>query len=845
MASSFITMPDEDSYEVLAETNQGSNQGKEENDVRSDGNIASKISLVAEDNDQDCVNESNCILKDRAVDDKDSLAMTENKISADTTITREFMKGDEEEAGTDVGNIDISSPSETVNCSTNGCREGKHDNVVEEITNVIRNETQPKMTMASNSDDQSTKGAAKDDTKEIQEDILNSDSSGSSGNLAVSTALKDNYHENKDTTAVKSSILNGDTVKEERQAGRENKMARETTMDSAPEIVTTGSASDNEKGLDNNLKNSKTSGAAEVVEHDTIATLSLSKEDENVGEKAATPSAHTKVTPHGTTESDDEARKTISTREIIGDEETEKHLVNRAISASSETGKVERDDYTKREETPDVTTFKDNGPSRQASDELIENQEGDNSLVGGNSSMNEDTIVETKDDEISISSQTEPEDGHVEMATPSTPLGQTKGAKILMNRFSSWRKKANEAVSTNMGALSKSQQFQEFRMMASAALTRKKDEDEEQRTNSDDESSQSGGNQRDKNNGSVCGNEKGMEKIPGLDTDNQAEQNDASLLDRTSQVEEPSSGDDCDEPVTTNPRMALRTHSIVDDDDESASGSTTDYEDSDYQTSEYTESGFSADENRFRAAAASLYMRTAASVMVDSVATGFRGRYGEGADEQEQMKGEPAAKSQTEKILSSSAAKHMQEILDTLDATHEYVMLLGKGMLGVNLRQTYLKHHGVYIDYLVEGGAAYNSKVVFPGDIIQKVGSANVHKGTIFTVPKMIAEAKRPTVLVFSTGQDTTHSKVNYIDFSIAMMHQLHGQTNSAISNMPLQSGTSEEHQAQQEVESEQHDSGSEEWQLEHHGLDSVNPANVPAIPPCALESVEMHLAKR
>jgi hypothetical protein len=182
-----------------------------------------------------------------------------------------------------------------------------------------------------------------------------------------------------------------------------------------------------------------------------------------------------------------------------------------------------------------------------------------------------------------------------------------------------------------------------------------------------------------------------------------------------------------------------------------------------------------------RMADAAVAVKVAASVVADSVATGFRGRYS-GRTVVDAIKPRrakqppsPLIESQTALILKSRAASHMQSILDHLDS-HEYVMLLGPGMFGVNLKQTYLKSHGVYVDYLVKGGAAQKSAVVHVGDLMVKVGDFDVRKGTILTVPKTIATAKRPVILVLCTGTKTVLDRINYIDVAVAMMHRIrHG----------------------------------------------------------------------
>ena len=168
----------------------------------------------------------------------------------------------------------------------------------------------------------------------------------------------------------------------------------------------------------------------------------------------------------------------------------------------------------------------------------------------------------------------------------------------------------------------------------------------------------------------------------------------------------------------------------------------------------------------------------AASIVAESVATNFRGRYSgkaaadAGVDETNKNdRPKSAPESQTALILKSRAAKHMQEILDALE-DHEFAMLLGTGMLGVNLKQCYLKNHGVFVDYLVAGGQAQLSGVVRTGDLLVRLGDIDMRKGTIAEIPQTIARTKRPVVLVLATGTRVAVDRVNYVDVAVAMMHR-------------------------------------------------------------------------
>ena len=218
-------------------------------------------------------------------------------------------------------------------------------------------------------------------------------------------------------------------------------------------------------------------------------------------------------------------------------------------------------------------------------------------------------------------------------------------------------------------------------------------------------------------------------------------------------------------------------------------------------------------ETQRRTAAA---VKVAASSVVDTVASGFRGRYSgttapplEPAEEKRQA----MRQSQTGLIMQSRAATHMQSILDSLEP-QEYVMLLGNGMLGVNLKQAYLKNNGVYIDYLIEGGSAEMSGVVCVGDNLMKVGDVDVfRRGLILNVPQTIAAAKRPVVLVLSTGQKVPIERMNYIDVAVGMLHKIRVEKNGRrdIASMPIHSQEDEKSaEAKPSVEKEEHTPGNE-----------------------------------
>eukprot|EP00977_Amphora_coffeiformis_P000304 scaffold83_cov181-Amphora_coffeaeformis.AAC.31 len=197
---------------------------------------------------------------------------------------------------------------------------------------------------------------------------------------------------------------------------------------------------------------------------------------------------------------------------------------------------------------------------------------------------------------------------------------------------------------------------------------------------------------------------------------------------------------------------------------------------SNYSSSIYTESqeGNTSFKGTFRWAAASV---------VDSVQT-YRGRYtttnSNGGNTTPLSSPVPLVKtlsatstiSQTQRILQSRVADHVAHLMEGLEH-HEYIMLLGHGLLGVNLKATFLHNRGVYVDYLVPHGAAATSQVIQPGDALIRIGDTDVQRSTIYKVPKQIAAAPRPVHLVLATGLPPKHLfELGHLDVAVALLHQ-------------------------------------------------------------------------
>jgi hypothetical protein len=69
------------------------------------------------------------------------------------------------------------------------------------------------------------------------------------------------------------------------------------------------------------------------------------------------------------------------------------------------------------------------------------------------------------------------------------------------------------------------------------------------------------------------------------------------------------------------------------------------------------------------------------------------------------------------------------------------------------------------------------------------VGDIDVYKkGLILNVPQTIASAKRPVVLVLSTGQQIPEERMNYVDVAVGLMHKFKEEKDNRrdIASLPL-----------------------------------------------------------
>ena len=83
------------------------------------------------------------------------------------------------------------------------------------------------------------------------------------------------------------------------------------------------------------------------------------------------------------------------------------------------------------------------------------------------------------------------------------------------------------------------------------------------------------------------------------------------------------------------------------------------------------------------------------------------------------------------------------------------------------------KKGGVYIDSFVPGGHAERSGVVFVGDHVVKIGAVNVENMTLEEVVTVIAESKRPNIMVL-----TSEHEVEVVDKAEGGRHCVENDSN-------------------------------------------------------------------
>mmetsp|Transcript_6834 Transcript_6834/g.19790 ORF Transcript_6834/g.19790 Transcript_6834/m.19790 type:complete len:1661 (+) Transcript_6834:155-5137(+) len=527
-------------------------------------------------------------------------------------------------------------------------------------------------------------------------------------------------------------------------------------------------------------------GSAEKNQDTVLASPSVAI-DEGTSDAVTTPSSEVndeeigKVAPTKEDPSDEYARVSADENDLLPTKKEDGE--NSTGNAVTVTDAVDPT-ATSTDETAGNETNETKGRADESLNTTIESsdypREGDGSVVA-----NDLTGINAETDEKKIhDNQTRSDDNGIKSSSSSSnntpPIGQSKGAQILMNRFSTWRKNANEKLNTQGPVLQENaKQASEYakrvfqsnslssampsiglgsrfasQMTSRTANTDKTKDEKSRDTKTSDSEKVTLGNA---DGGNLT--ESREEKMPSSDPGTPSPASSGSLLDNVDDDDE--EDDDSDSSMDDNSTTLPKPEGV-------AKGSAI------------------AAESRERMRAV---FSKASTTMAESVATSFRGRYTldvsgkaktviskgivaiANVNEEDEQARNPAEPSQMTLILKSRAGEYMQDILDKLEPW-EFAMLLGRGMLGVNLKQCYLRNHGIFVDYLVDGGQAAQSGLIRSGDLMVRLGDTDFRKGTIKDIPVEIAKAKRPSVLVLATGSQVALERVNFIDVAVAMMHR-------------------------------------------------------------------------
>lgn len=453
-----------------------------------------------------------------------------------------------------------------------------------------------------------------------------------------------------------------------------------------------------------------------------------------------------------------------------------------------------KDDAQSVEEIKEASPAASESSAEEQAEEQVE--KGDD-VASGNAPLEKSTDAEgdaasdvappemSANAEADVASDSAPLEKSAKAEAPATndeSIANSVGAQILMNRFSTWKQAANQRTQTLMKQAPVIQKnaaalWKQAPNIAVPAM---------QRVRSTGSKETKPGSERDE--GATVQKDDSIQVGQlSIDTDERVHENKASLADSS---------------IASDKKI------------ENSVDNTEDIGGTDELDEKSTRAGVPLGTSR-------------ASVAAESVATGFRGRYSNSnasapPQEVEEPVRTPSPESQTALILKSRAGEHMQDILDNLEK-HEYVMLLGRGMLGVNLKQCFLKNHGVFIDYLVQGGQAESSGVIRSGDLPMRIGDVDLRKGTILDIPRDIARARRPVVLMFASGTKVALERMNYIDVIVAMMHRARDfyKKRETLSNLP--SASPQRPRKSDEAHSEEGKAGEEP-----SGIGSVSDVEIP-----------------
>ena len=78
---------------------------------------------------------------------------------------------------------------------------------------------------------------------------------------------------------------------------------------------------------------------------------------------------------------------------------------------------------------------------------------------------------------------------------------------------------------------------------------------------------------------------------------------------------------------------------------------------------------------------------------------------------------------------------------------------------------------------------AHKSGVVWIGDRIMKVGGTDVSRGTIYDVPGIIANAKRPLIMVLDAEHNVDWQRMDKLTVAIGMINQIQEESKQDVNS--------------------------------------------------------------
>jgi hypothetical protein len=559
-----------------------------------------------------------------------------------------------------------------------------------------------------------------------------------------------------------STDINDSSVNVNAAAQQLNKEIEEKNNEVTKTEVSGDNSNDHTNTIDDTKENtiSPTTDATEATKTNPVDDVGDSTNNEGQGQGYADEQEIAVTHSKDHTNTIDNTKENTTSQTIDDTEAIKTDLVDDVADTNSTNNVGQGQEHADEQEIAETQSIDDTIENSQSkrddetrNDVTNEGQkDSDNSDIKDNTNADADADVDV---DVDVDAQKKDDNNNEET------IAQSVGAKIIMNRFSTWRKSANDNLKTQAPALQENAkqaseyaqrvfQTTSFPVMPTISLASRFQQKPKPEANND----------------STTKIEVEEKETNAPNSDDKNEENNIAIgSSNSNDVQEKDIQSSSNQEESNGPPS----NSLLDNDDDERE------EEEDDTTGKET-----ADS---RARMMNVLSRA------ESVATSFRGRYtldvsaaakaaipisasgNNNITDSNRDADKDQSNSQMSLILKSRAGEYMQHILDQLES-NEFAMLLGRGMLGVNLKQCYLKNHGIFVDYLVDGGQARQSGLIRSGDLLVRLGEADFRRGTIKDVPMEIARAKRPSVLVLATGTNVALERVNFVDVAIAMMHR-------------------------------------------------------------------------